>query len=151
MTNHYHQRFYKQLRYIFVQNCTVDTNVFSFYLSPDSLEGEFLVRVGQETKFGVGFSSTWICLLPLISEVKKSEIYYSEPRSTTSNCCIKPYPYYSLEHSQMPILSHLGASLLEKTICDERWNTFDAEEKIHAGTHENQKINCHRPNLNNLI
>ena len=86
--------------------------------------------------------------MSLISEVKKSEIYYSEPRSTTSNCCIKPYPYYSLDHSQMPTLSHLVASLLEKTICDERWNTFDAEEKIHADAHENQKINCHRPNLN---
>ena len=48
----------------------------------------------------------------------------------------------------MLILSRLGASLLEKTICDEHWNTFDAEEKIHAGTHENQKINFHWPNLN---
>ena len=102
-------------------------NVFSFYLNPDlrPMAGEFLVRIGQKTKFGLGFSSTWIRLSPLISEVKKSEIYYSEPRSTTSknwtgissdsqNCCVKPYSYHSLEHGQMPILSRLGASLLEK-------------------------------------
>ena len=76
------------------------------------------------------------CLSSLIFEVKKSEIYYSESRSTTSeerayprivkivqrngerkpnnnyNCCIKPIP--TLENCQMPILSLSGASLLEK-------------------------------------
>ena len=48
----------------------------------------------------------------------------------------------------MSIVSRLGASLLEKTICDERSNIIDAEENIHAGAHANQNINFHRPNLN---
>ena len=45
----------------------------------------------------------------------------------------------------MPVLSLSGASLLDKTICDEGMKYFDAAEKVHAGADANQKINFHRP------
>ena len=76
------------------------------YLMP--LEVEFLVRVSQKKYSVRNFHQ--LSSLTRIFKVKKSEIYYSEPRSTTSknghifgqsrngerkpnnnyNCCVKP-------------------------------------------------------------
>ena len=49
----------------------------------------------------------------------------------------------------MPILSRLGASLLEKNNLRRTMIILlTQKKKFHAGADENQKINFHRPNLN---
>ena len=48
----------------------------------------------------------------------------------------------------MPILSCFGCFIAGKKQSATNDEILDAEGKIHAGAHVNQKINFHRPNLN---